>query len=134
MAPTRTLITTLLGLAASIHAAPLVERQDVSAPYLNTAAQAAGKLWFGTALDTTQAEVSDSAYMTVFNNSKIFGQVTPGNTMKWEFVEPNQNSFTFDQGQQTIDLAKQTGKLVRCHNLVWQTELPNWYATLPLRN
>lgn len=119
-------LSALAGLAAIVEAAPLVQRQDISPPYLNDAAQVAGKLWFGSAIDTTSAEYQDQAYMTVFNSSRLWGQTTPGNTMKWEFVEPTQNEFTFDQGQVTIDLAQQTGKLVRCHNLVWQSELPSW--------
>ncbi|KAI9692341.1 MAG: hypothetical protein M1822_006572 [Bathelium mastoideum] len=104
----------------------LRSRQDTSSPYPNTAAKAKGKLWFGSAIDTTTAEVSDTEYMTIFNNSDIFGQTTPGNTMKWEFTEPTQNDFTLSAGNETINLAKATGKLVRCHNLVWSSELPSW--------
>lgn len=66
--------------------------------------------------------------MTIFNNSDIFGQTTPGNSMKFEFTEPEQNVFTFSQGMETITLAKDTGKQVRCHNLVWSSELPSWVS------
>ncbi|KAL9094421.1 MAG: hypothetical protein Q9165_003271 [Trypethelium subeluteriae] len=101
-------------------------RQDISSPYLNTAAKAKGKLWFGTAIDTTTTELSDTSYMTIFNDSNIFGQTTPANTMKWEFTEPTQNNFTLSAGNETVALAKASGKLVRCHNLVWSSELPSW--------
>ncbi|KXL47850.1 glycoside hydrolase family 10 protein [Acidomyces richmondensis BFW] len=66
--------------------------------------------------------------MAIFNNSDIFGQTTPGNSMKWEFTEPEQNTFTFSDGEETITLAKATDKKVRCHNLVWTAELPTWVS------
>ncbi|KAJ5711498.1 hypothetical protein N7488_005654 [Penicillium malachiteum] len=113
----RTLERSLLAVLAATTSASKPS-SSTSAPYLNNLAQAAGKLWFGTAMDTTTAEPDDVDYMTVFNDTNIFGQVTPGNTMKWEFTEPTQN--------ETIALAKATGKKVRCHNLVWSSELPSW--------
>ncbi|OJJ50009.1 hypothetical protein ASPZODRAFT_57984 [Penicilliopsis zonata CBS 506.65] len=120
----------LAALVAAANASPvsttLKARQDISAPYLNSEAQAKGKLWFGTAVDTTSAEVDNSDYMTIFNDTNIFGQTTPGNTMKWMYTEPEQNVFTFAEGEETIALAEATGKKVRCHNLVWSEELPSW--------
>ena len=109
----------------------LVERQTYSSPpLLNQAAQAKGKLWFGSEIDTTSAEINDEKYMTIFNVSQVWGQTTPGNTMKWDYTEYEQGSFTLAPGQQTIDLAKATGKKVRCHNLVWYQEIPP-YITNP---
>ncbi|KAJ5112346.1 hypothetical protein N7532_000391 [Penicillium argentinense] len=67
--------------------------------------------------------------MQIFNNSRIFGQTTSGNTMKWEFVEPSKNSFSFAGGDDMIALANATGKKVRCHNLVWSEELPSWVSS-----
>ena len=67
--------------------------------------------------------------MTVFNFSQVWGQTTPGNTMKWVYTEPEQNTFTLAEGQTTINLAKATGKKVRCHNLVWYQELPSWITS-----
>ena len=119
----------LIVLAAAVVGAPLEPRAGIDSPYLNTAIQSKGKLWFGTAIDVPGTEASDSAYMAIFNNSQIFGEVTPGNQMKWEFVEPSQDSFSFAGGQTTIDLAKVTGKKVRCHNLVWHEELPSWVSS-----
>jgi len=45
-----------------------------------------------------------------------------------EFTEPEQNTFTFSGGEETITLAKATDKKVRCHNLVWTAELPTWVS------
>jgi endo-1,4-beta-xylanase len=44
-------------------------------------AKAAGKLYFGSATDNP--ELTDSAYVALLSNTKEFGQLTPGNSMKW---------------------------------------------------
>lgn len=48
---------------------------------LHTLAKAKGKLYFGSATDNP--ELSDSVYVTLLSNNKEFGQITPGNSMKW---------------------------------------------------
>lgn len=49
---------------------------------LNHVAKAAGKKYFGTATNNDEI-TGDAPYATVLNNSKIFGQLTPANSMKW---------------------------------------------------
>lgn len=46
--------------------------------------------------------------------------------MKFVYTEPEQNVFNFTGGDAFIDLAQQSGKLVRCHNLIWSNQLPDW--------
>jgi len=116
------------GLAAPLAASVAPAAATATGNQFNLAATAKGKLWFGSEIDTSSAEVSNAAYMKIWNSSAVFGQTTPGNSMKWEFVEPEQNTFTFSQGMQTVNLAKATGKKVRCHNLVWSSELPSWVS------
>ena len=48
---------------------------------LNMAARAAGKLYFGSATDNP--ELTDTAYVRILSNTAMFGQLTPGNSMKW---------------------------------------------------
>ena len=48
---------------------------------LNSLAQTAGKKYFGTATDNP--ELSDTGYTAVLYNNKMFGQITPANSMKW---------------------------------------------------
>ena len=48
---------------------------------LNVLAKAAGKLYFGTATDNP--ELTDTTYTSYLDNSQHFGQITPGNSMKW---------------------------------------------------
>ncbi|KAI0727391.1 endo-1,4-B-xylanase [Fomitopsis betulina] len=91
---------------------------------LNALAKAAGKLYFGSA--TQNSELSDTTYNTYLENSQHFGQITPGNSMKWDATEPEPNVFTFTEGDQIADYAKTNGQYLRGHNLVWYQQLPDW--------
>ncbi|KAJ5623579.1 hypothetical protein N7490_012184 [Penicillium lividum] len=94
---------------------------------LDTAAVALGKLYFGTATDNP--ELTDAAYETQLNNTQDFGQITPGNSQKWDATEPTQNTFTFTNGDVIADLAEANGQKLRCHNLVWYEQLPSWVTS-----
>lgn len=60
---------------ATISLLPFVTAQ------LNTKAQASGKKYFGSATDNP--ELTDSAYVAILSEKSEFGQLTPGNSMKW---------------------------------------------------
>ncbi|CEO59739.1 Putative Endo-1,4-beta-xylanase [Penicillium brasilianum] len=94
---------------------------------LDTAAVAIGKLYFGTATDNP--ELTDTAYVTQLNNTNDFGQITPGNSQKWDATEPSQNTFTFTNGDTVAKLAEANGQKLRCHNLVWHSQLPSWVTS-----
>ncbi|KAA1476236.1 endo-1,4-B-xylanase A [Dentipellis sp. KUC8613] len=94
---------------------------------LNAAAQAAGKLYFGSATDNS--ELSDTAYVNILKDSQQFGQITPANSMKWDATEPSRGTFTFTQGDQIANFAKQNGQLLRGHNCVWYNQLPSWVSS-----
>ncbi|CAN8106514.1 unnamed protein product [Discula destructiva] len=94
---------------------------------LNDAAKDAGKLWFGTAADIPHTRAfNDPYYMAQFHNTHDFGQATPANIMKFVYTEPEQGVFNYKDGDCFLDLAEATGKLVRCHNLIWDLQLPKW--------
>lgn len=63
-------------------AAPASYDPAIAPPYLNSLAQKEGKLWFGTASDIPGPEQSDVEYMTILNDTNIFGEITPANYMK----------------------------------------------------
>ena len=48
---------------------------------LHALAKAAGKLYFGSATDNP--ELTDTAYVAKLSQNNEFGQITPGNSMKW---------------------------------------------------
>lgn len=78
---------------------------------LNTAAKAFGKLYFGSATDN--GELTDSAYKAILSDSNEFGQITPGNSMKWDTVEPSRGNFDYTNGDVIADLAEANGQLLR---------------------
>jgi endo-1,4-beta-xylanase len=61
--------------------------------------------------------------------SSMFGQITPGNAMKWGPTEPTQGTFTYTQGDAVLSLAQASGDVVRAHNLVWYSQLPSWISS-----
>ncbi|KAH7930674.1 endo-1,4-beta xylanase, partial [Leucogyrophana mollusca] len=94
---------------------------------LNNLAKAAGKKYFGSATDNP--ELTDTAYVAILNETSEFGQLTPGNSMKWDATEPSRGTFTFAGGDAIVALAQGTGKLVRGHNCVWYSQLPSWVTS-----
>lgn len=46
--------------------------------------------------------------------------------MKFVNTEPEQGVFDFSKGQVVVDIARDHGKLVRCHNLVWQSQVSDF--------
>ena len=95
---------------------------------LKTLAQAAGGRYFGS--DMTGNLLSQSTVTQL--QSQQFNMVTPGNEMKWDTTEPSNGTFNFTPGDQIVSYAQTNGERVRCHNLVWDSQLPSWVSSLPL--
>ncbi|KAK5733371.1 hypothetical protein LTR17_009743 [Elasticomyces elasticus] len=117
----------LVALAAgSTQAAPYNDFFKRQTSGLNSAIVAAGKLYFGTATETFT--LKDAEYATQVSNTADFGQLSPANSMKWQSVQPTQDTFTFAGGDAIADLAEANGQLLRCHTLVWYNQLPTWVS------
>ncbi len=95
---------------------------------LKTLAQAAGGRYFGS--DMTGNLLSQSTVTQL--QTQQFSMVTPGNEMKWDTTEPSNGTFNFAPGDQIVSYAKANNERVRCHNLVWSSQLPSWVTSLPL--
>jgi endo-1,4-beta-xylanase len=94
---------------------------------LKTLAQAAGARYFGS--DMTGDLLSNPTVTQL--QAQQFNMVTPGNEMKWDTTEPGNGTFNFAPGDQIVAYAQANGERVRCHNLVWQSQLPSWVSALP---
>ncbi len=94
---------------------------------LKTLAMADGGRYFGS--DMTGNLLSQSTVTQL--QSQQFDMVTPGNEMKWDTTEPSNGSFNFGPGDQIVSYAQSNSERVRCHNLVWQSQLPSWVSSLP---
>lgn len=98
---------------------------SVSAQSLDALAKKAGKKYFGSATDN--GELSDTAYVNILKSE--FGSTTPGNGQKWQFTEPNQGQFSFTNGDVVANFAAQNNMILRCHTLVWHSQLPDWVSS-----
>ncbi|KAF8655053.1 hypothetical protein AX16_003254 [Volvariella volvacea WC 439] len=94
---------------------------------LNTLAKSKGKLYFGSATDN--GELSDAPYVAILSDTKEFGQLTPGNSMKWDATEPSRGTFSFSRGDAIVDLAKRNGQIVRVN---FPPGLPQEISTMQL--
>lgn len=94
---------------------------------LHQLAVAAGKKYFGSATDN--GELDDTAYVAILENADEFGQITPGNTQKWQYTEPTEGEFSYDEGDVIADFAQNNSQILRCHNLVWYNQLPSWVSS-----
>ncbi len=94
---------------------------------LKTLAQAAGGRYFGS--DMTADLLSNSTVTQL--QAQQFSMLTPGNEMKWDTTEPSNGTFNFSPGDQIVNYATSNSERVRCHNLVWHSQLPSWVSSLP---
>ncbi|KAI2465759.1 glycoside hydrolase family 10 protein [Annulohypoxylon bovei var. microspora] len=104
----------------------------IATAQLDFYAKEAGLKYFGAATDSPgQRERAglESAYPdydAIFGDVGEFGQTTPTNGMKWLFTEPERGVFNFTEGDIVASIASKSGKLLRCHTLVWHSQLAPW--------
>jgi len=51
------------------------------------------------------------------------------NNAQWQFIEPELHVFNFTEGEIVTNLARKHGQKLRCHNLVWHSQLAPWVET-----
>jgi endo-1,4-beta-xylanase len=95
---------------------------------LNDLAVRAGLKYFGTAL-REGALNSDATYKRIISDKSEFGQLVPENGQKWDATEPSRGSFSYTSGDITANAAKASGQGIRCHTLVWHSQLPTWVSS-----
>ncbi|KAF3055970.1 Endo-1,4-beta-xylanase D [Daldinia childiae] len=115
--------TTSLLAATSL---PLVAAQ------LDLYAKKTGLKYFGAATDSpgqrerAGLEATYPQYDAIIRDTKEFGQTTPTNGQKWLFTEPERGVFNFTEGDIVASIAAESGQLLRCHTLVWHSQLAPW--------
>ncbi|KAL2194221.1 glycoside hydrolase superfamily [Corynascus similis CBS 632.67] len=95
---------------------------------LNDLAVRAGLKYFGTALGEGVIN-SDSQYAAILSDKSMFGQLVPENGMKWDATEPSRGQFSYNSGDITANTAKKNGQGLRCHAMVWYSQLPSWVSS-----
>ncbi|GAA4262283.1 endo-1,4-beta-xylanase [Dactylosporangium darangshiense] len=123
----RALLAGAAALVAAVSTAVVMVNADAATQTLNGLAAAHGR-YFGSATDN--GELSDTAYTAILGGGE-FGQTTPGNSMKWDTIEPTQGTFNYTKGDAIVTFAQQHNLKVRGHTLVWHSQLPGWVSSLP---
>ncbi|PGH14285.1 hypothetical protein AJ79_03107 [Helicocarpus griseus UAMH5409] len=125
-------VVTVLAAASTVEAVPTFgwghwdnwgKWGDWWRPGLHNAARKKGR-YLGTATDNIY--LGDKEYVKLWKNRADFGQITPSNTLKWETIEPQQGVFNFTPGDELVNMARDNGQFVRCHTLVWHSQLAPW--------
>jgi endo-1,4-beta-xylanase len=98
----------------------VIEKRQAS--NLHDAMVAAGHEYFGTAITVR----NDGSENNIVNNE--MGSITPENAMKWDALQPNRGQFNWGSADQHADYATQRGYELRCHTLVWYSQLPSWVS------
>ncbi len=96
--------------------------EERAATTLNAAIRADGRRYFGTCGD--QGTLTQSQTDSIVKSE--LGQLTPENSMKWDATEPQRGQFTWGGADYLVNYATQNGKLIRGHNIVWHSQLPQW--------
>ncbi len=97
-----------------------------TATTLGAAAARSGR-YFGVAI--AGGRLNDSTYTTIA--AREFNSVTHENELKIDATEPQQNSFSFTQGDRIYNWAVQNGnKMVRGHTLAWYSQQPSWMQSM----
>lgn len=95
--------------------------QDMTEFRLGEAAKAHHVL-IGAAIEPAYLE--EKAYADTLK--KDFTVITPENRMKWQFIHPQENQFTFEEGDVVVAFARENNMQVRGHALVWHIQNPTW--------
>lgn len=59
--------------------------------------------------------------------AKHFAQVTTGNQMKPEAIQPTEGVFDFSRADQIVDFAEANGMQIWGHTLLWHNQTPAWW-------
>ncbi|POS73834.1 glycosyl hydrolase family 10 [Diaporthe helianthi] len=112
-----------LGATTSAGTVPTRKHARQAPTTLDAAFKAVGKEYVGTALTIRDDPQEQGIVATEF------GSITPENAMKWESTQPSQGTFTFDDADAVVAFAQENGQTIRCHTLVWYSQLPSWVSS-----
>ncbi|KAK1723178.1 hypothetical protein CaCOL14_001083 [Colletotrichum acutatum] len=116
----------------SLTVALLAASLPLASAQLDYYAKKAGLLYFGAATDSpgqrerAGLEASYEQYDAILDDINEFGQTTPTNGQKWLFTEPSPGVFNFTEGDIVTSIAEENGQILRCHALVWHSQLAPW--------
>ena len=115
------MIISALAIASTATFTPTFALETRQATALNAAIVARGREYIGTSLTVR----NDNTEQNLIRGAE-FGSITPENAMKWDATEPSRGNFNWGGADQVANFARQNNKQMRCHTLVWYSQLPGW--------
>jgi endo-1,4-beta-xylanase len=87
------------------------------------------RVMVGTEFPSGFSTMSDSSTF-LSTATPEFNLVTAENCMKWDALEPSQNSFNWNEADKLVNWAKTNNYKVHGHTFVWHNQTPNWVQNL----
>ncbi|KAH0534182.1 hypothetical protein FGG08_007229 [Glutinoglossum americanum] len=84
-----------------------------------------GKFLIGTALN--YPALRGEAPLDLAVATKHFDALTCGNSMKPDFLQAKEGTFTFAEGDRLVEIAEKCGATPIGHTLVWHQQTPKWF-------
>jgi len=104
---------------------PSLVQGQMPAPTGQRLRDLAGSFPIGFAAESNFWNLPDAAQYQQTAASE-FSMLTPGNQLKWDTTEPQQNNFNFAPGDMNGLFAQQHNMVFHGHTLVWHNQLPGW--------
>ncbi|WP_419211220.1 endo-1,4-beta-xylanase [Maribacter sp. X9] len=82
----------------------------------------------GSAVNDFQITGKDSLGVQLIRTE--YNTITPENSMKWMFMEPEKGIFNFEMADQYIDFSIKNDLAFIGHNLVWHSQLADWVTKI----
>ncbi|MBT2678762.1 endo-1,4-beta-xylanase [Bacillus sp. ISL-35] len=76
----------------------------------------------GAAVEPSMLEGKDAAVL-----KRHFNSIVAENVMKPINIQPEEGKFTFEEADKIVKFAKENGMELRFHNLVWHSQVPEWF-------
>lgn len=75
--------------------------------------------------------IADEAYGRAMLNKENFKGLTTENALKMKFTQPQEGTYTFQEADALVALAKRHGQTVHGHTLVFGEANPRWFNAIP---
>lgn len=82
----------------------------------------------GVAISNAQINGEEPQAMEIVKEQ--FTSITAENDMKWEYMEPTEGSFYYDDADLHLAFAEENDLTMIGHTLVWHSQLPSWVRSI----
>ena len=85
--------------------------------------------YIGTAISMWKNDLNNASLGETKEVGAQFNMLVAENEMKWDALEPSQNSFSYGSADDLVKFARNHDMRVRGHCLAWHSQLPTWVSS-----